>query len=507
MGRIRDLGLGVVVGLVGLVVAEGALRVAGVGAPRDERMSKGFDASANYLTPTDDGGVHPVFWEPEDGTVAPKGEAKRALLFGGSNVRNFGSRPFEKAIERATGEDWQVINLGANGYGSSRVRIIFDQALDVLEPDLVVVYSGHNEFVEKGFEMDLGDHWPSPMVRGAAERALETHLFNTALNAFAPEAPKKRAGTPEEWHWEYAKFADIDYAETLAYLEGYRANLTAMAARARAEGVPMVLSTIVYNRFAMPSSSALDAGTPEATVLAVKALEADLFAAVPEWLAPLVPREGWERVENFDWEQGWREAGYPQPVQHLTRDEMWGVVPSSGALATVDPLILAPEYWNSKVVRLVECLDQLERKAPSGADRAELGALKGVAGELLALMPEHPMALFVDGLCDYHLGAPAAEVFERLELAGDLDRAPRRGNRVINGIVRDVAASFEELCFVDPDLAFVEAEPEAGVGWKWMMDQCHLGGGGRHFTMQVVGTAAGEWLVETGRAPGGAAWR
>ncbi len=42
----------------------------------------------------------------------------------------------------------EVINLGAHAYASYRVRMIFDDAMRC-EPDIVIVYSGNNEFVER----------------------------------------------------------------------------------------------------------------------------------------------------------------------------------------------------------------------------------------------------------------------------------------------------------------------------------------------------------------------
>jgi len=55
----------------------------------------------------------------------------------------------QRALERAyPGRKFEVINASAHAYASYRVRMIFNNVIN-FDPDLIVIYSGNNEFLEK----------------------------------------------------------------------------------------------------------------------------------------------------------------------------------------------------------------------------------------------------------------------------------------------------------------------------------------------------------------------
>ena len=43
---------------------------------------------------------------------------------------------------------WEVINAGLLSYGSYRVAMVMEELI-TYEPDLFIVYTGHNEFLER----------------------------------------------------------------------------------------------------------------------------------------------------------------------------------------------------------------------------------------------------------------------------------------------------------------------------------------------------------------------
>lgn len=55
----------------------------------------------------------------------------------------------QQALERAyPGRHFEVLNLSAHAYAAYRVRLVFEEAVR-FEPDVVVIWSGNNEFLEK----------------------------------------------------------------------------------------------------------------------------------------------------------------------------------------------------------------------------------------------------------------------------------------------------------------------------------------------------------------------
>ena len=59
------------------------------------------------------------------------------------------SRYLQRALEEAYPQQTiEVLNVSAHAYAAYRVRLIFQEVIE-FEPDLIVIYSGNNEFLEK----------------------------------------------------------------------------------------------------------------------------------------------------------------------------------------------------------------------------------------------------------------------------------------------------------------------------------------------------------------------
>ena len=105
-------------------------------------------------------GAHPRVRQPDRPSqwAALKPERGfRVFILGGSSAYGFPwgaeqsfSRPLEDALVDALPDrDVEVINAAAMSYGSHRLRVLVRELLHY-EPDLFVLYSGHNEFVDVG---------------------------------------------------------------------------------------------------------------------------------------------------------------------------------------------------------------------------------------------------------------------------------------------------------------------------------------------------------------------
>ena len=197
------------------------------------------------------------------------------------------------------GRRFEVVNCGITAVNS---HCVLDFAREVLDydPDLLVVYMGHNEFV--------GPYGPTtPFVRMGGERWLirgHMQLQRARLTHGAKElfhGLSGLAGRPPPRFGLHLVTGQIDwtrdsYGSTVA---NYRANLDALAEAAAERGVPVLLGTLVSNlRGFYPLRS--DCGAGAGTDLAEEAgallregrgeklgvLAREALRTTPEWAAP-----------------------------------------------------------------------------------------------------------------------------------------------------------------------------------------------------------------------------
>lgn len=96
-----------------------------------------------------------VYFRPESFPAAKSADEFRIFCLGGSTVQG---RPFKIETSFTTwleislnaaepARRWEVINCGGVSYASYRLLPILEEVLQY-EPDLIIVYTGHNEFLE-----------------------------------------------------------------------------------------------------------------------------------------------------------------------------------------------------------------------------------------------------------------------------------------------------------------------------------------------------------------------
>jgi tetratricopeptide (TPR) repeat protein len=88
--------------------------------------------------------------------AAEKGDATRIFCVGGSTTAG---RPYDDVTSFCgwlrellpiadPGRNWEVVNAGGVSYASYRVALLMEELIEY-EPDLFIVYTGHNEFLER----------------------------------------------------------------------------------------------------------------------------------------------------------------------------------------------------------------------------------------------------------------------------------------------------------------------------------------------------------------------
>lgn len=153
----------------------------------------------------------------------------------------------------------RVLNLGGTSYGSARSLSLMHGMLKY-EPDLFIVYSGHNEFVEDSFRVVL-EQDQSRFVLFVNSLRLTRLLrkvipsVRTAENVIDTEEARSRGVffVPQLDGTVYEAAAD----KRQDVLIEYRDNLQSMASLAKEAGVRVVFTTLPANLASWPPSGGL----------------------------------------------------------------------------------------------------------------------------------------------------------------------------------------------------------------------------------------------------------
>ncbi|MEX0819156.1 MAG: hypothetical protein WD070_06175, partial [Pirellulaceae bacterium] len=251
----------VALSLLPLLGVELGLRMAGIGEIHEADVPAiGFEAT------------YPLFERDEAGTRFEIAESRRAYFYpdsfaankaphefrifclGGSTVQG---RPYsietsfttwlELSLNAADPtRQWEVVNCGGVSYASYRLVPILRELL-AYEPDMVVICTGHNEFLEARTFAGLPPVTPLSHLR----------TFNLLRSAWSGESRLQGHGQPRE---VLAAEVDalLDYRGGLAdyhrdddgqqaTVRQYAANLTQMIGLARSAHVPVVLMNPASN--------------------------------------------------------------------------------------------------------------------------------------------------------------------------------------------------------------------------------------------------------------------
>jgi hypothetical protein len=239
---------------------EGVLALAGV-KPRlfADDPYVGFSSTTPLFVPvTSDDGTQWMTTSPAKLTLfneqrfradKPDG-VTRIFCVGGSTT--FG-RPYDDAtsfcgwirafLDEADPGSFEVVNAGGVSYASYRVALLMEELADY-EPDLFVVYSGHNEFLEERTYRDLMEM--PEALRGLGGLAARTRIHTAVTGLLNPSAPTETdQGTTTVLAAEVTTRLDDSIGPDAyerdpelqeAILAHYRYNLARMVDIARAAG-------------------------------------------------------------------------------------------------------------------------------------------------------------------------------------------------------------------------------------------------------------------------------
>jgi hypothetical protein len=244
-----------------LALLEGAARIAERwDPPLDVDLGLGFDADTHVFMPSpEDPSVmvtHPAKRQAfrEQHFRAAKDEGTlRIFALGGSSVNYLGAGllGLDARLHSALANRFsrvEIINAGGLTYGSQRIVPIVAEVLKYA-PDLILLYSGHNEFEELE-QMEFVNLEGLPWQR---------RLSYLALFRFVRD--RKAAWTLWQIEREHNRAimanSDVDYlkvwhhtftsGEVKERMRSYRRNLILIARMCEARGVPLIIGTVPSN--------------------------------------------------------------------------------------------------------------------------------------------------------------------------------------------------------------------------------------------------------------------
>ena len=198
---------------------------------------------------------------PWQSVLAEKPEGGlRIFTVGGSATAGLGYSPnvtFTRQLERLLreaepGREIEVVNLGIVALSSSQVRWIVEDVCQNFEPDLVIVYSGNNEFLEihaeKFVELSGGR---DTSVLGSLS---DTNVFRL-VNQLVRGRPKGRNTTIHDMAQANERVSESEIVDKVELtsdeydelVDVYEQNIEAMVDSAERAGTPLLLMTVASN--------------------------------------------------------------------------------------------------------------------------------------------------------------------------------------------------------------------------------------------------------------------
>ena len=252
--------MAILLGLTPFLMLEGLVRISGWRQPHTRTLPQVAFVSIEPLFQPDTANEncqtvpHRLVYFPRQSFPIKKPlGTKRAFFLGGSTVHG---RPYGPETSMSTwleialqvsepDADWQIINCGGVSYASYRLLVVLEEILHY-EPDLILLYTGHNEFLE---ERTYGHLKPIREAQGPLALLLtRSHGLCFLMNQFheAPAIQSAPLILPTEVD------AVLDYQKGLEYYQrndswreaictDFQQNVAKMIQLCEDQSVPLVL--------------------------------------------------------------------------------------------------------------------------------------------------------------------------------------------------------------------------------------------------------------------------
>jgi len=145
--------------------------------------------------------------------------------------------------EAYPGRAIEVVNASGMSYGMHRLKTVADELVDY-EPDLFIVYSGHNEFADRPDLVPLRG-------LGPLLDALEVGLAHSRLYSFMHSRMRREAPTPprspEAFRVRRVRGRTFDAQDKARVVARFEGELSRLISTIRGRGIPVLVATVPCN--------------------------------------------------------------------------------------------------------------------------------------------------------------------------------------------------------------------------------------------------------------------
>jgi Tfp pilus assembly protein PilF/lysophospholipase L1-like esterase len=218
----------------------------------------------------------------------------RVLCLGESSTAGFPfdcQVPFPRQLRRLLSEAYpekriEVLNAGMAAISSSVIVDLLPELLEV-SPDLVLVYSGHNEFYGVyGSSSALAIGRSDALIRAslAMQRTRVGQMMRQGLSLLRPSPPESTATEVLMRRVIGEQEIALGSPRYMQTMEMFRTNLERIADACAERKIPVILGTLVCNdRDQEPFQSVLDSSKESAVVLRAELQNGEQCVAAGDW--------------------------------------------------------------------------------------------------------------------------------------------------------------------------------------------------------------------------------
>ncbi|MBZ0252155.1 MAG: hypothetical protein K8I02_02350, partial [Candidatus Methylomirabilis sp.] len=196
----------------------------------------------------------------------------RVFTLGGSSVygvpygdkESFSRRLEGKLRAARAGRPIEVVNTGGAGYETERIRILVRELLDY-EPDLFILYVGHNEFLNHFYRpgsADFAEKFSTARIYlnrirlyALLRRPIVDLKYRLGRGGDAPDADDEEPTRPADGPLVQVLDGGVIRRKYNFLLDAYVRNLTSIVREAGARGVRVILATVGSNQLVPPNGS------------------------------------------------------------------------------------------------------------------------------------------------------------------------------------------------------------------------------------------------------------